>query len=78
MKGRLANLIKRSDAENRAARLLRRKGYKIVDKNKSYKFGELDIIAEKALSESLLRSNFAAPRSLVMPVSLLMPQNNVA
>jgi len=32
MKGRLANHIKGSDAEKRAARLLRRKGYKIVDK----------------------------------------------
>ncbi|MEQ9210508.1 MAG: YraN family protein [Pseudomonadales bacterium] len=47
MQGKLANLIKGSDAESRAAKLLRSHGFKIIEKNKSYKFGELDIIAEK-------------------------------
>lgn len=47
MRGKLASLIKGSDAESRAARLLRSHNYKIIEQNKSYKFGELDIIAEK-------------------------------
>jgi len=47
MQGKLANLIKGSDAESRAAKFLRSQGFKIIEKNKSYKFGELDIIAEK-------------------------------
>ena len=58
MKGRLANLIKGSDAESRAAKLLRRKGYKIVEKNKSYKFGELDIIAEKGSQRIFVEVKF--------------------
>ena len=58
MKGRLANLIMGSDAEKRAARLLRRKGYKIVDKIKSYKFGELDIIAEKGSQRIFVEVKF--------------------
>ncbi len=47
MKGKLANLLKGSDAESQAAKFLLRQGFSIIDKNKSYKFGELDIIAEK-------------------------------
>ncbi len=58
MKGRLANLVKGSDAEKCAARLLRHKGYKIVEKNKSYKFGELDIIAEKGSQRIFVEVKF--------------------
>lgn len=52
--------------EELAVRFLRRKGYKILERNFSSKFGEIDIIAQKAgyiiFAEVKLRknSNFAA------------------
>ena len=47
--------------EDRAARFLRRKGYRIVERNFSTRLGEIDIIAEKggivAFVEVKLRKN---------------------
>ncbi|MEK7472473.1 MAG: YraN family protein [Patescibacteria group bacterium] len=41
------NRIKGKDGEEMAAKWLKDRGYKIIDKNNSTKFGELDIIASK-------------------------------
>ena len=38
--------MKGKDAETAAVLFLKRQGLKIISRNKSYKFGELDIIAE--------------------------------
>ena len=57
--------------EEKAARYLRRKGYRIIERNFSCKFGEIDIIAQKGafivFAEVKLRKNnaFAEAREFV-------------
>ena len=77
--------------EDKAAAYLRRKGYKIVDRNFSCRFGELDIVAQKGpyivFAEVKLRKNdaygeakefvtAAKQRRIISAALLWLAQNN--
>lgn len=63
MLDKIAHLIKGKNAESAAAAFLKKQGLKIIAKNKVYKSGEIDIIAEDKQSlvfvEVKYRSNSA-------------------
>lgn len=59
--------------ENRASEYLEAEGYRIVERNFSSRFGEIDIIAEKGRYLCFVEVKTRGPRTIAQPAEFVTP-----
>ena len=74
---KLAHLVKGKDAETAAACFLQKQGLKIISKNKSYKVGEIDIIAEDSQGLIFVEVKYRSGNTHGSAAEMVSPQKQL-